>query len=749
MNSVAQLDPVGSAGVSAASRGLHDFLMILGRRKRLIISSALAVFATIALVCLGLPPRYTAFSIVMISPQSKKIVDFDSVVSGLSPDEESIQSELQVIQSRDLIWRVVQELHLDADPEFNPALRPPSWGEAIGSGVKWPVKLAASWLRTRFSGRPAIDPGDILAPADTAKTKIIDTVLSRLDVDVIGRSRAIKISFSSENPQLAADVVNKIAHDYLLQQISAEASATSEASTWIAHRLSTLGAAVEAADRKLEDFRAHSAVADGRTRDDIDDQARRLNEEYVEAQSELAQKSSELAQVEQTLKAKGIVEAGILLHSQTIDALEVQEAQLREEGAALDQKYGADYPEVQQNAAQKASIERQIAAQGGKVIANLRNDVYVLEGRVVSENQALQHLRALGAKVGEAEVNLRTLKADADAKREVQQDFLARAQQLKQGGFQPINASIVSAALPPVQPSFPKLTILLPIALVTSGAVAALMAAAAEALDRGLRNSGDVRTECGVELVALVPKVSKVARPIEKRGRQIEDDPLFAEAIGSLQVALATAPRQQGNTVLFTSAMPREGKSTIVVALARHMAVTGKRVLVIDCDFRRPRLAAYFDLPDACGLGDIASGNAVLVDTIQRDRKSGAFVVIGGSRIRSWLEHSAIARLAGELSRLQLEFDYVVLDAPPVLAVSGARLLASIAQHSIVIARWGKTSRSAISETVRLLQKAGASVTGVALSFVHKSAARHYGLHHTGYYPGARAYYNDVGKQRA
>ncbi len=748
-NPVAQLHPVGSVdsvapSVSAASRDLHYFLMVVRRRKLLIVSSALAVFVTLGIVCLGLTPRYTAFSIVMINPQQEKIVDFDSVVSGLSPDEESVQSELQVIESRDLIWRVARELRLDADPEFNPALQPPSWGKAIRSGVKWPVKLVESWLR------PAVDPSD-MPPAETEKTKIIDTVLSRLDVDVIGRSRAMKISFSSENPQLAADGANRVAHDYLLQQIGAEANATSDASTWIARRLSTLGAAVEAADRKVEDFRAHSAIADGRTSDDVDDQMRGLNEEYVEAQSELAQKSSELAQVVRTLKAKGIVEAGKLLHSQIIDALEVQDAQLREEGAALDEKYGADHPEVQENAAEKASMEQQIATEGGKIISNLRNDVEVLKGRVASENRALQNLRALGAKIGEAEVSLQALKSDADAKREVQQAFLARAEQLKQSGYQPINASIISAALPPIEPSFPRLKILFPILLVASAAVAVLAAAAAEALDRGLRNSDDVRTECGAELVALVPKVPKVARgPIAKSVRQIEDDALFAEAIGSLQVALATALREHGNTVLFTSAMPGEGKSTIVVALARRMALSGKRVLVIDCDFRRSRLASYFGLPDARRLGEAASGSAFFVDAIQRDGESGPFVVSGGSRILPGLEHEhgAIARIEDELSRLGREFDYVLLDAPPVLAVSGARLLASIAQHNIVIARWGRTSRSAVNETLRLLRNAGASVTGVALSFVDKAASRHYGLHHIGYYPGAGAYYN-VRKERA
>jgi len=268
-----------------------------------------------------------------------------------------------------------------------------------------------------------------------------------------------------------------------------------------------------------------------------------------------------------------------------------------------------------------------------------------------------------------------------------------------------------------------------------------------EKLDRGFRTTRQVEQQIGLPVYAVVPSVKLARENVKDPADLITKDghSRYTESINILYSHLkwprdGTVPK----TILVSSALPKEGKTSTAIALARRAAFLGDKVLLIDGDFRHPLATRKLKLKQHPGIGDVISGEAQLEEVLQRDEASGLVFLSSGKTKEDPVAILGSERFRRFLDALKQTFDLVIFDSSPILAVAEPQILARMVDQSIVLVRWGKTPRQAAIAAVKQLQDFGAQVSGLAMTRVDVTQQSYYGYGEYGYYTGKmKGYYNE------
>jgi exopolysaccharide transport family protein len=731
-----------------AERAQADPLQLIAtfRRRQKVFAATLAVvMAAVVVFTLEQTPRYTATSYVMIDTRKHDVAKIDEVLSGLSSDSSAVDTEVEILKSRSLATRVVQDLHLDQDPEFNSTLRKPSLVSTVLSAPGQFFKSAA----------PVQSPQAAAAQKVLAEKKmndrVIDAVLKRLRVARQGLTYVIAIDFTSVSQTKAAEISNTIANDYLLEQLEAKFDATKQASQWLNDRLSQLRVQVEQAEGAVAAYRAQnglmSAVGSTLTEQEVSN----LNQQLALAQADEAQAEAKVRTARQQMASGSNGEdVGAALDSEVVKSLRQQYAQVSGELADLETKYGQRHPEVQRKMRQLDDIKGQIQQEINRTISNLDAQAQVARQRAGSVQASLSRARGTLAGNNQASVRLNELERNAASVRTLYESFLNRFKETTtQQGMEDSDARVVSKAKIPSEPSFPKLGLNLALGLIF-GVLAGVGAIfLAEALDSGMATSEDIERYLGVASLGSVPLLSSTQGG-GKGGPQspaeiIVEKPLsaFAEAFRNLRTSIIYSRVDKPVRVIaVTSSLPGEGKTTTAFCLGRAMAMSGSRTVVVDCDVRRRNINRLLDHEPTAGLMEVLAGKATLDQALIMDNASGAwFLPLARSSFtpKDLFGGQAMANL---LTELKTRFEFVLLDTAPVLPVADTRSLAPQADVVVFLTQWRRTPRRAVQSAFELLRSVGADIAGVALTQVDVREQARYGYGDAGYYYRAyRKYY--------
>lgn len=393
---------------------------------------------------------------------------------------------------------------------------------------------------------------------------------------------------------------------------------------------------------------------------------------------------------------------------------------------------------------QRAKIEGEV----NKIIQNLRNEVQVALARERSLQNSLNRLEARVAQLNTSEVQLRALEREASANRTLYETFLARFKETtQQDDIEQADARVISHADIPGGPSFPRKRLILIAAFAGSMLLGVVLVLMIEQLDHGFRSMTDVETAMGVPALGLLPMISgirtmMVAEPYD----YVIDKPnsAYGEAVRSLFTGVLlsnvdTPPR----SVLITSSLPGEGKTSLSISLARMMALQGrKKVVLVDADLRRPQVHRKLGLPGGPGLIEYLLGEASLEQILHRDERTDMIVITAGRSATNPTDILSSEQMKTLLSRLAQVNDLVVVDSPPVLAVSDARVLSRLTDKTVYMVRWAETRREIAMLGIKQMLDIGSDVAGVTLSMVNVAKHARYGYGDSGYYHGKyRKYY--------
>lgn len=718
-------------------------------RRRLQIFAFVA--ASLVLTYIGISiatPQYTANSDILLETSEQRITDLEAVLTDGRTDKEGILSEIEVLTSRGLAEKVINRLHLDRDPEFNAALRTPNaiavWagklGAAITSALPAPV---ASWF----------DAGDEaqLSPEQVARRQtdqIVNEFLDHLVVGVKNSSRVIRISATSTDPVKAAAIANAVAEGYLVDRLEAKYEATRRASEWVTTKLDDLRREVALSEAEVERYRSKAGLLQGKSGTLIAQQITDLNGQLIVARADRTAAEVRLSQVRRLAQSTGGAEAAAeVLNSPIVQSLLTQETQVKRKLAELGEEYGDKHPKLVNARAEMRDIQAKIKIEIGKVVQGLENETAVARARESALQQSLDRLEAQLTKANVDGVQLRALERQADANKTMLEAFLQRSEEIgaqQDRSIQQANARILSLAPVPQLPSSPKSIQIMVLVLLASSVAAVVLVLLLEQLDNGFRSGDQIEEFTGIRTLGLVPKLKGWGLARTPEDRVVADsESLFAEANRTIYTSLLLLPASgQSRCVLVTSAQPREGKTTLAVALGRTAALAGKSVVVVEADLRRPIIHKMIGANRSPGLADVLRGETPLADAIRRDTLTDCRFILAGDARRQSSKLIDVKILGPILAELQNRFDFVFIDSAPVMAVADARLLANLADTTIFVTRWGMTARAVARQALKTLLESGACNVCAVLSMVDADRHARYGFGDSGLYErNVRSYY--------
>ncbi len=725
---------------------LGQQLRVLWERKWVVTATVFVSMVLAFLYTQQMVSLYAARSLIIIESRLPEIVGVDAVVSGLSVDSLTVESEVSVLKSRGLAEKVVERLKLHEDPEFNPALRaaPQSWLAQL--------TLAREWLSELIGGSQQSPQPTSFSKQDQfarEQATVIDAYLKRLSVAAKSKTRVISIKFTSMNPGTAALVANTVADLYILAQRESKLEATQNAAAWLNERSVALREKVAASERAIEQFREDNELLEGARGALLSEQITNVNGALTKAATNRAQLEARLARV-QTLASdpSGIDSAVEVLGSPVIQGLRDDYVKLERQKTELSARFNPSHARIVSLEAEQKYLRQQITAEIDKVIKGLGNEVAVAQAHEASLRTSLDELKARGARTGNALVELRELEREAEADRLLLTTFLSRLKETsaqKDIEFHQANARILSQATSPRQP-LPTKKVILAITFVGSLLIGVLLVIVAER-----RRTGDVFISGEqIERIANVPYLCLIplANARDEPSSLVIEQPrsAFAESIRGLQASILLSNiHAPPRTVMFTSAQPNEGKTTIAVSLARAQALNGKKVLVVDTDIRRPGVHRLFQASNEPGLSELMQGTAPFEAVIQTDRASGVQFIPAGTGTVNPFDTLSAASMGALLEQLSHNYDLVILDTPPLLAVPDARMLSAKADATVFAIRWAETKREMASLAMRQIVESNGFLAGAVLSMVDMKKNAKYGYGDSGFYSGAASsyYYRD------
>lgn len=711
----------------AGQLDLRRLWNIFRRRLRLFAAVAAAILLATVLVTLQATPKYTAVSNVMLDTRKEHVTNTEDVLSGLPADSSVVDTEVEVLKSRQLAERVVKALNLEGDPEFNSAIRKPTGVAAVLSsigelfGAPDQVKLSAVQVQKRHEA-------------------VVDHVLGHLTVKRAGLTYIINVAFESESPAKAATIANKFADLYLLEQLEAKFEATQQANSWLNDRLTELRNQVLADEAAVQQYKIANNLLSASGTSLTEQEISNYNQTLAQARAQVAEDEARLNTAKQQL-AKGSTgeDVGEALDSPVIQQLRAQRAQVSGTVADLQGRYGDRHPEMLKAKRQLSDIDNQIQAEIQRIISNLQAKVQVSRERAAAVAGSLGGAKGTLETNNRATVRLNELERTAEASRTLYESYLNRYKETStQQGIEQSDARVVSRAKIPTLPSSPKVALNLALGLLL--AIGAGMGAigVAETLDAGLATAEDVERRLDTAYLGAIPFFASVVdetnlAPID----HVVAKPLssFAEAFRALRTSIAHSKLGQPvKVVAITSSLPGEGKTTTSVALARVAATQGSRVIVVDCDLRRRTVNRLLGEEPKVGLLEVLSGEVPLEKAVVLDKDSGAYVLPLAHNAYTPKDVFGTAAMDRLLAALRANYDLVILDTAPVLPVADTRVLAPKADVLVFLARWRRTPQHAIEAGLRLFQGSGTHVAGVCLTQMDMKQQSKYGYGDPGYY---------------
>jgi capsular exopolysaccharide synthesis family protein len=690
---------------------LRQLFGILLQRAKLGLAVAGVVFVLVMAAFALKTPTYSAMGSVVIDPSHENLAQANQQQQGgLPPDTSAVDTEVEVLRSPALAEAVVKRLKLYNDPEFNGAMRPRLFGLA-----------------------PAAQP--IVNPDKELISETTDALMSHLWARRAGLTYVVQVGATSTSPQKAAMLANTVMDTYLQRQLDGKLAAVTKANKELGMSLEKMRSDAEAAQARVQQYKnAHGLFsAEGATM--AEQEVSTINQQLAIAKADAAEKAARYAAAQaQLANGNGGADVGAALGSNTIMELRKREAELSVKLAQLQTDFTPQYPEVKRTAAELKDIRTQIHSEITRILSSLRAEAQAAAGRESSLLASRVNAQGGLAANGEAQVGLLGLQQRAEAAKQIYEAYLNRAKQVAaEGSLQQADATVNSQAQIPTAPSSPNMKLgaamALFAALVSAGA-AMLMA---EFWDKHLRSRLDVERELGVPFAGVLPdfrsiKPKGLRGPAAEPAEYLVSHPFsgFAEAFRNLRAFLMVSARgDDAKLIAITSAVPREGKSLTSFCLARTLALSGSRVVLVDCDLRQ-RGATKLSGHQEVGLVEVVQDKAPLKDALIHDPKSNCYILPAAGKSVPY-DLFSNPETDEVLRQLCEQFDYVILDAPPILGVADARILAAKADRVLYLVQWNKTPLRAAQSAVDILQECGANVAGALLTKVNVKDQARYG----------------------
>ena len=707
---------------------LLDYLIVLRKHQWLILTFLLTVVTVVTVASFKMKPVYRATALVEVDKEAQNVLPFqtEDSYSEYMDTEDYIETQMKILQSETLALDTIRSLDLARYPEF---------GGNAGSQLLRPVA-----------------PGE-------KRPAILGAFLGRLGVTRVPNSRLIEVSFSAENPQLAAQIVNAHLQNFIEQNFKSKYDATTQASGWLSSELEELRLQVEKSEDARIAYQRENQIWQIDEKQDITTQKLAdLSKAVTDAETELAQKEANYRMAQD-----GDVDAlAAMRNDLVVQDLLKRKSDLDESYVEAANQYGPNFPKVKLIADQQKEVDQQLAVARKAVVEGVQQEYETARQRVELLQDEVNAQKAQANEMAEKLVQYNILQHDADANKQL---YDGLQQKLKEAsvsaGLRSSNLRIVDPALVPGNPSAPRKqrNILLSLLVGLVGGIG--LAVFREYLDNTVKSPDDIEQLTGLPSLAVVPSLpgsngrhgplSKLignGPPPEVGAARVEvlsyvqPKSQISEAFRALRTSLLLSQADHPpQVILVTSALPREGKTTAAVNLAVTLAQLGDRTLLMDSDLRKPgvRRALNLTVNKEYGLSSCLAGvNSLDEVTVPHPAISNLAVLTTGPVPPSPADLLSSHRMCDVLLELRRRFKFIVIDSPPVLAATDAVILSAQTDGVLLVVHSGSTPRQAFTRSRDLLAAVKSRLLGIVLNRVDSTAPDYYYSYR--YYPYAYGY---------
>lgn len=731
---------------------LRDLLQVIRRRRQVFLSVLLLGALIGGVLTIARQPMFRAQALVMIEPRKERIIKAEDVLQGLSTDQATVMTQIELIKSKDVIEAAMDELGLFNDPAFRPNTDGPNLvGLAASPPVKWLVQwLPEDWLIGLALAEERIEFDEEYAEL-AARNFGVSRFADNLRAKQQPQSYVIAITYSDPNPHRAAAFANAVARTYVNYSLNEKLSATGKANAWLQQRLESLREEVRLAENAVERYRADRGLVEAAGVSLNTAQMAGINTELVKTRTVRAETEAKLRLI-RSLRTEGkrLDTLADVLGSDLLAKLRAEQILLSRKQAELATTYGPNHPQMKDIEAQRGEMDVRFEAEVDRIVRNLENELEVILTRERALERQLSDLKTESAKLDTAEVRLRELQRDAAASRNIYESFLNRMKETEeQKQIVTADASIISRAVPPSAPVFPPPVAFLVLGLIGGALGGTMLSFLVDGLDNRVRSARQLEAELKLFTFGVVPKLPNLGNPGAVVARILrQPNGPYAEQIRSVFSAIKLANLDHPpRLILVTSALPGEGKTTLSCSLGVFASTSGdseERALIVDVDLRRPRVAATLGIKAERGLVDVLTGECTLDEAILTHEATGLDVVPGRKSVGNPTALLLSKRFREFLDEARRRYAFVVVDMPPVVGFSDAQLVASSVDLVVLVSQWEQTKKDAVRAALDALRGGGAALIGAVLvqadldrvgqySYGYKEAASYYS-HYRKYY---------------
>ncbi len=701
---------------------LRQYLNVLNRYKWGIVGLALTLSLLVGLITFSLTPIYVAQATLLIESSDADIVSIEEVYGLESASDEYFQTQFEILKSRALAGATIEKLNLLQNKTFAPDESRPFWKDIF------PLSL-------------------VFAEVDERSDHVVfQQAINRFSEDLsilpIRNTQLVQIAFESPDANLAAEVANTHANQFISRSMESKLEATMQASEWLNERLTGLRDDVRAAEQRLQDFREREGIAGADGGISLANrELERVSENIVEAR----EKRLGLESLFERVKGVDVSDPEQLdlipsvLQSNLIRDIKSSLLDIQRRKAELSKRYGPKHPNMISVNNELESALAAYKAQVQSILRGVENEYQVALSNEQSLERSMERTSSNFQNLRRKEFEYRELEQEANTRREIYNTFLTRFNETSAtGDLTSANARIADPAVAPIKPAKPRKGLIVAFAFVLSLIGGVVLAFLSEALNNTIKTPEDVESKLHAFMLGLLPLVDMKKEKIGDVYQHFlaKNQSNYAEAIRTIRTSLILASVDQEQKIIsVTSTVPGEGKTSTSMSLAFAFGQMEK-VLLIDADMRRPSIGPALGLQgNKPGLSNVIAGTAELSDAVYDFPEGQIKVLTSGQIPANPLELMGSKRFQKLIAEMRSRFDRIIIDTAPSGAVSDALALSKLADSMIYVVKADATPAPQVANGLKRLRAVDANIAGVVLNQLNMNKnAAYYEQHYSGYY---------------
>ncbi len=673
---------------------LREFINTLSRHKTLLVGFTVATLLLALILTLLMEPVYRASSTVQIQRNANKVVNIDM----LNPlesrsDKDFYETQRQLIQSRTLARRVINQLNLENS-------------------------TASEGIVSKFKSMLGLQGVDKNNPS------IIETVfLEGLSVTPVSNSQLIQINYESKEPQLAANITNAVTKTFVRMNLERRYDTASYSKEFLATSLNKTKKDLENSEKQLNKYAIkHGIIQSPDGEDSNSHSLKKMAEELVTAKKERIEAESAYLQSQQTADDKNATSVRIL-KDPYIQSLKKTIARLEANSQEILKRYSPRSSRAKRIKKQIDEVRSQINIESYAIKSALKSEFSAAKQKETMIKTQLSKLKMETLELQGKSIKYNTLLREVKSNRELYKDLLGQLKKVSiAGNVDNNNISIVDKAGVPYKKFKPNFKTNLTFGLLLGLLLGMGAAFLREFMDDSVKNPNELERVTGLPVLGMLPALKSLSpRSIALQTYHEPKSPL-AEAIRSLRTSLRFSTREGApKSTFITSSAAGEGKSSIALNLATAYAQGGHKVLIIDADLRNPSLHKLFKLENYQGLTNYLAGGGSSSEISHLTMIKNLYAVTSGPIPPDPVELLSGKRMGTLLSNASADFDYVIIDGPPVLGLADALVISGLCDATVLAVEAGKTRKVTLMKSLKRLERAHSNIVGLLFTRVDRS----------------------------